>query len=40
MHTLIENAKLYKLVPYDYLRYLFEHIPYILTDEDWKQLLS
>jgi hypothetical protein len=39
MYTLIENAKLNKLVPYDYLRCLFERIPYACTDEDRKQLL-
>jgi len=39
MYTLSENAKLYKLVPYGYLRCLFERIPYACTDEDWKQLL-
>jgi len=39
IYSLIENAKLCGLVPYDYLRCLFEKAPAARTDSDWEALL-
>ena len=37
--TLIENAKLYKLDPYEYLRCIFDQAPYCQTEKDFEKLL-
>jgi len=37
--TLIQTAKLNKLVPFQYLKTLFEKAPYASTPEDWEKLL-
>lgn len=39
MYTLIENAKLSGLVPYDYLRCLFEQAADLDENSDWSKLL-
>jgi transposase len=39
IYTLIENAKLYGLNPYDYLRCLFERVPSVKTNDDFAALL-
>ena len=39
MYTLIENAKLSGLVPYDYLRCLFEQAADFDENSDWSKLL-
>ena len=39
MYTLIENAKLRGLVPYDYLRCLFEQAADLDENSDWSKLL-
>ena len=35
----IENAKLYKLDPYEYLRCIFDQAPYCQTEKDFEKLL-
>ncbi len=39
IYTLIETAKINKLEPYAYLRYLFENIPEAMTTEDFRALM-
>ena len=39
IYTLIETAKQNKLVPFYYLKELFEKAPYASTTEDWEKLL-
>jgi len=39
LYTLIETAKACGLEPYQYLRFVFEKIPYAKTDQDYKALL-
>ena len=39
MYTLIETAKQNGLVPFQYLKVLFEKAPYAKTKEDWEKLL-
>ena len=39
MYTLIETAKKNGLVPFQYLKLLFEKAPYAKTIEDWEKLL-
>ncbi len=39
LFTLIENAKLYKLDPYEYLRCVFDQAPDCKTEKDFEQLL-
>ena len=39
LYSLIETAKANGLEPYQYLRYLFEKLPYAQNDEDYKALL-
>ncbi len=38
-YSLIETAKLNKLEPYHYLKFVFSRIPFIKTDQEWEQLL-
>lgn len=38
-YSLIETAKANGLEPYAYFLYLFDRLPYAVTEEDWKQLL-
>ena len=35
--TLIENAKLYKLDPYEYLRCIFDQAPYCQSEKDFEK---
>ena len=39
LYTLVETAKLNKLDPYQYMRYLLEKIPHLVNEEDYKELL-
>lgn len=39
LYSLIESAKLNKLVPYDYLYHIFRKLPYAVTQEDLEKLL-
>lgn len=39
IYSLVESAKANKLEPYKYLRYLFEKLPFAVTEEDYKKLL-
>jgi transposase len=39
LFTLIENAKLYNLDPYDYLRCVFDQAPYCESEKDFEKLL-
>ena len=39
MYTLIENAKLNGLVPYEYLRCLFEQVADLDENSNWSKLL-
>jgi len=39
MYSLIETAKLQKIIPEDYLRCLFTKAPYAQTEQDWENLL-
>lgn len=39
MYSLIETAKLQKLIPEDYLRCLFTKAPYAQSESDWENLL-
>jgi transposase len=39
LYSLIETAKANGLRPYDYLRYLFEKLPYAQTEQDYRNLL-
>ncbi|MCP4160845.1 MAG: IS66 family transposase, partial [Deltaproteobacteria bacterium] len=39
IYSLIETAKLFKLVPYQYLQYIFEKLPYAESDCDYEKLL-
>ena len=39
IYSLIESAKLNGLSTYDYLLYIFNHIPYAETEEDYRKLL-
>jgi transposase len=39
MYTLIETAKLHGLVPFKYLKALFEKAPFASSHEDWEKLL-
>lgn len=38
-YSLVETAKANALEPYAYFLYLFDRLPYAVTEEDWKQLL-
>jgi len=38
LFTLIENAKLFNLKPFEYLKFVFEHIGDAKTDKDFEQL--
>jgi len=38
-YSLVETAKANGLEPYNYLRYIFEKLPLVQTDEDYKNLL-
>ncbi|MEJ2567254.1 MAG: transposase domain-containing protein, partial [candidate division WOR-3 bacterium] len=38
-YTIIETARANGLEPFSYLRYLFEHLPLAVTEEDFKKLL-
>jgi hypothetical protein len=35
----VENAKLYKLDPYEYLRCIFDQAPYCQSEKDFEKLL-
>ena len=39
LYSLVESAKANKLEPYKYLRFLFENLPFAMTDEDYGRLL-
>ena len=39
LFTLIENAKLYKLDPYEYLRCVFDQAPFCESEKDFEKLL-
>jgi transposase len=39
LYSLIETAKANGLRPYEYLRFLFERLPYAQTEQDYKNLL-
>lgn len=39
LFTLIENAKLYKLDPYEYLRCVFDQAPFCKSEKDFEKLL-
>lgn len=39
IYSLIESAKSNDLEPYKYLRYLFEKLPFAVTEEDYRKLL-
>jgi transposase len=39
MYSIIETAKANGLEPYQYLKYLFEHLPVAASLEDYEQLL-
>lgn len=39
LYSLIETAKANKLEPYNYLRYLFEKIPFAENEDDYRKLL-
>ncbi len=39
LYSLIESAKANGLEPYKYLRYIFDQIPSIKTEEEWRTLL-
>jgi transposase len=39
LYSLIETAKANGLRPYEYLRFLFEKLPYAQTEQDYKNLL-
>lgn len=39
LYSLIETAKVCGLKPYDYLRYLFDRIPFAKTEADYEKLL-
>jgi transposase len=39
LYSLIESAKLAGLNPYDYLWYVFEMLPYAVTEDDLRALL-
>lgn len=39
LFTLIENAKLYKLDPYEYLRCIFDQAPFCESEKDFEKLL-
>ena len=39
LYSLIETAKANGLEPYKYLRYLFEHLPFADSDDDYEKLL-
>ena len=39
LYSLIETAKANGLEPYKYLRYLFEKLPFAMTEDDYRKLL-
>lgn len=39
IYSLIETAKLYNFVPYQYLQYILEKLPYAKNDRDFEKLL-
>ena len=39
LYSLIETAKANGLEPYKYLRYLFEHLPFADSDDEYEKLL-
>lgn len=39
LYSLVESAKANKLEPYKYLRFLFENLPFAITEVDYRRLL-
>ena len=39
IYSLIETAKANNLEPYKYLRFLFENLPFVESEEDYEKLL-
>jgi transposase len=39
IYSLIETAKANGLKPYDYMRYLFDNIPFVKTESDYEKLV-